>query len=208
MAGAAWQFWPRPLPDFTAEDLASAYSGMVRADGTNQVSVLTAGDLTEPPAKIVPDRCAPLFETTVSNQFPAGALDGVSTYWLKEGSASIALVTYRFADAKAAQRQFSQVAGALTDCLDTRLRIDRRSNVSVVQQSVTPPPQVDNYTSYLVSSPPATTRITIDVAQLTNTVTWQYRYDYERPAHYSPLAAQQLMGALVAQLQDVRQRPR
>lgn len=208
MAGAAWHFWPRPLPDFTAEDLASAYSGMVRADGTNEVSVLTAGDLTEPPAKIVPDRCAPLFETTVSNQFPPAAMDGVSTYWLKEGSASIALITYRFADAEAAQRQFSQVSAALTDCLGMPMRIDRRAGVSVVQQSVTPPPGVDNYTSYLVSSPPATTRITIDVAQLTNTVTWQYRYDYERPAHYSPLAAQQLMSALVAKLQDVRQTPR
>lgn len=200
----AWRLWPRPLPDLTADDLAGAYAGMVRGDGTNQVSVLTAADLTEPPAKILPARCAPLFEATVSNQFPPTALDGTATAWLKEGSASISLVTYRYADPEAAQRQFREVSDALGGCVDTRLQIDRRRNVSVVRQQVTPPPSAQDYVSFLASSPPAQTRVTIDVARLSNTVSWQYRYDYQRPEDYTPLAAQQLMTSLMSQLQDIQ----
>ena len=201
---ATWRFWPRPLPDLTTEDLAGAYAGMVRGDGTNQMSTLTAADLTEPPARIAPARCAPLFEATVSNQFPPTALDGTSAYWLKEGSASISLLTYRYADGDAAKRQFVQVSDALAGCIGTRLRVDRRSNVSVVQQSVTPPPQAADYVSFLASSPPGNTRVTIDVARLSNTVSWQYRYDYQRSDQYTPLAAQQLMNALMVQLRDVQ----
>lgn len=199
-----WRAWPKPRPDFTADDLAGAYAGMVRADGTNEVSRLTAGDLTEPPATIDPDRCTPLFETTLSNQFPATAQDGVSTYWLKEGSASISLVTYRYLDGAAARRQFAGIDEALRGCVGTSLRVDRRRDVSVVPQEVPAPAGAEDYVSYLVSSPPASTRFTIDVARLSNTVSWQYRYDYQSRATYSPLAAQQLMSSLVSQLRDVQ----
>lgn len=201
---ATWRFWPRPPPDLTTEDLTGAYAGMVRADGTNQVSTLTAADLTEPPARIRPARCAPLFEATVSNQFPPTALEGVSTYWLKEGSASISLTTYRYADSDAARRQFVQVSDTLAACVGTRLRVDRRSNVSVEQQTVTPPDQADDYVSFLAASPPGNTRVTIDVARLTNTVSWQYRYDYQSRERYTPLAAQQLMASLMSQLRDIQ----
>lgn len=201
---AAWQFWPRSPPDLTSEDLAGAYAGMVRADGTNQVSTVTRDKLTEPPVRIVPESCSPLFEATLSNQFPSSALDGVSTYWLQEGSASISLVTYRFADREAAAAQFKQIASALSSCVGAPFKVQRRIDVSVKQQTVPPPGKVDNYLSFLVSSPPATTRFTTDVAQLSNTVTWQYRYDYRSEADYTPLAAQQLMSGLVTQLHGIQ----
>lgn len=200
----AWRLWPQPPPNFTSDDLADAYAGMVRADGTNQVTPMTPGALTEPPVRVEPTTCSPLFETTVSNQFPATALDGVSTYWLREGSASISLVTYRFTDPAAATSQFAQITDALTACLPTPMQVDRRRDVSVVQQPVEPPAEVDDSVSYLLSSPPASTRISIDVARLTNTVSWQYRYDFGSPASYSPLAAQQLMTSLVSQLRSIQ----
>jgi len=203
-AVGAWRVWPEPLPDFTAEDLTGAYTGMVRSDGTNQVSALSRDRLTEPPVRVVPGTCAPLFEETLSNQFPATARDGVSTYWLQVGSATVSLVTFRYADDAAAAAQFSEISDALGSCTGATLTVDRRADVSVVRQAVPPLAKVDNYLSFLVSSPPATTRFTTDVVQLSNTVTWQYRYDYETRANYSPLGAQQLMGALVSQLQDVQ----
>lgn len=201
---AAWQLWPKPLPDFSSDDLAGAYNGMVRSDGTNQVSTLTRDKLTEPPVQVVPESCSPLFEATLSNQFPASALDGVSTYWLQEGSASISLVTYRFADHEAADAQFKQVAAALSSCVGAPFKVQRRLDVSVKQQAVPPPGKVDSHLSFLVSSPPETTRFSTDVAQLSNTVTWQYRYDYRSRADYTPLAAQQLMSGLVSQLHDIQ----
>lgn len=204
VAGTAWQLWPKPLPDFSSVDLAGAYNGMVRSDGTNQVSIMTRDKLTEPPQRVVPASCSPLFEATLSNQFPGTALDGVSTYWLQEGSASISLLTYRFADRAAATAQFQQIAAALTSCAGAPVRLQRRIDVSVKRQDVSAPGKVDNYLSFLVTAPPGNTRFSTDVAQLSNTVTWQYRYDYGSQAAYSPLAAQQLMTGLVSQLHDIQ----
>jgi hypothetical protein len=204
LAFGAWRLLPKPPPDFSLADLQGVYTGMVRSDATNSVSTLTPGTLTEPPVALSPASCSPLFDATLSNQFPATALDGVSTFWLDDGSVSISLMTFRFADSDAARRQYDSVAAALDACGGAVVRVDGGSDVSVGAQSVAPVATVKNYLSYQVAAPSATSRFTTDVAQLDNTVTWQYRYDYRRSTAYSPDAAQQLMATLVTQMRDVQ----
>jgi hypothetical protein len=199
-----WRLLPRPRPDFTLTDLQGVYSGMVRSDGTNDVSTVTRDRLTEPPVAVAPAECTALFEATLSNQFPATALDGVSTYWLNEGFATISLVTFRFRDREAAGRQFEAVAAALDRCHGADLTIDRRPGTTVDAQQVPAPATVDRYVSYQVSTGPDSSRFSTDVAQLDNTVTWQYRYDYRSRADYTPAAAQQLMASLVSQMRYVQ----
>jgi hypothetical protein len=204
LAFGIWRVLPKPPPDFTLADLQGAYTPMVRSDGTNSVSTLTSGTLTEPPVSVSPAACSPLFDATLSNQFPATALDGVSTFWLDDGSASISLMTFRFVDSAAAQVQFDSIASALGTCGGGGVRVDEQSDVTVDAQPVPALATVEKYLSYQVGSPSASSRFTTDVAQLDNTVTWQYRYEYRRSAESSSSAAQQLMASLVTQLRDVQ----
>lgn len=204
VGAGVWWVLPKPAPDLTLSDLQGGYTGMVRSDGTNQVSTLTRDKLTERPASVTPTGCAPLFDATLSNQFPATALDGVSTYWINEGSASISLVTFRYPDTATAQAQFEQVKAAFDDCAGVPMRVNRSSGVVATAQPVQAPDGVRNYLSYLVTSPPATTRFSTDVAQLGNVVSWQYRYDYSTASNYSPVAAQQLMTSLTSQLRYIQ----
>jgi hypothetical protein len=199
-----WRLLPQPPPDFTLSDLQGIYTGMVRSDGTNDLSTVTRDRLSEAAVTVAPVSCAPLFEATLFNQFPDTALDGVSTYWLDTGSASISLVTYRYLDPTAARQQFDTISTALQTCAATAVQIKGSPASTVVRQPVSAPDTVKNYLSYLVSSPPASGRFSTDVAQLDNTVTWQYRYDYRRDADYTPSSAQQLMAALVSQMRSVQ----
>ena len=204
LAFGVWRLLPQPPPDFSLTDLQGVYTGMVRSDGTNSVSTLTPGTLTEPPTAVSPRACSPLFDATLSNQFPATALDGVSTFWLDDGSASISLMTFRFVDSDAARIQFDAIASALGTCGSGRVRVDERSDVSVAALPVSALPTVKNYLSYQVAAPSATNRFSTDVAQLDNTVTWQYRYEYRRSVETSSSAARQLMASLVTQMRDVQ----
>ncbi len=204
VAVAVWVLIPKPPPDFSAEDLGGVYTGMVRSDGLNEVSTLSRDQHREPPARITPTACAPLFDATLSNQFPAAALDGVSTYWLNAGSASISLVTYRYPDTATARRDYEQVLAALKACSGNSLSVDRSRNVLLQQQSHHPTSKFNTYQSYVVSTPPETTRFTTDVMQLANTVTWQYRYEYSPAATYSPSGAEQLMESLISQMLAVQ----
>jgi hypothetical protein len=204
VALGVWRLAPRPAPPFSLADLQGVYAGMVRSDGTNEVSTVTRDKLTEAPATIAPVDCTPLFETTSSNQFPAAALDGVSTYWMNEGSATISLATYRFADEDAARSQFDVIAAALSRCVDRDLWVNDEAAVRATPQSVRPPSGVQSSSSFLVARPGADSRFTTDVALLDNTVTWQYRYDYRAPKDYSPLAAQQLMESMMTQMHAVQ----
>jgi hypothetical protein len=200
VAFAGWRLVPRPAPPLSLVDLQGVYAGMVRSDGTNEVSTVTRDKLTEAPATITPAECTPLFEATSSNQFPAAALDGVSTYWLNEGSATISLSTYRFADENAAQSQFDAIAAALTRCVGQDLTVDGNAAVRATPQPVGEPVEARSSLSFLVAPAGADNRFTTDLAVLDNTVTWQYRYDYRAPRDYSPLAAQQLMASMMAQM--------
>jgi len=209
LAGVAvWRLLPEPPPPFSLVDLQGVYAGMVRSDGTNEVSILTPDKLTEPPSRVSPPECVPLFDATLSNQFPAAALDGVSTYWLDAGGATISLATYRFGDAKAARRQFDEVAAAVPACTHRPLTLGKSSTMTVGPQPVTEPADVDGYLSYLQSASGADSRFSTDVALLDNTVTWQYRYDYRSQDNYTPLPAQQLMSSLMSQMHDVQDRNR
>lgn len=195
-----WRWWPQPPADFTVSDLEGTYTGMVRSDGLNELSVVTRDKLTEPPAAVSPAACVPLFDQTLSNQFPATALDGVSTYWLDSGSASISLVTYRYPDPEVARAQFDRVQQSLGDCGDQPMRVDSSNGVQASAQALPGPAQADDYLSYLVSTPLSSTRFSVDVMLFTNTVTWQYRYDYSRQGLYSSVPAQQLMASLATQM--------
>src|SRR5919107_3520536 len=125
---AGWQHF-RPAPSFTLEQLEGAYAGMVRSDGTNEVSTLDPSKFTDPPLSIDPPTCAPLFTTTLSNQFPAPGLDGVSTYWLT-GDAAVSLFTIRYADRAAAQTAYREVARALSACDGQTVRFSGREGSS------------------------------------------------------------------------------
>jgi hypothetical protein len=198
-----WRLLPKPPPDFTLADLQGAYSGMVRSDGTNDVSTVTRDKLTEARAAVSPATCLPVFDYTLSNQFPTTALDGVSTYWSDPGSDSIAMATYRYENAKTAKAQLAQVRSALASCVGVPIQVAQTSNVFVAAQDVVAPAGITGYVSYLLTSTGDSTRFTVDVAQLDNSVTWQYRYYYHDPADYSPVPAQQLMTSLMSQLEFI-----
>ena len=73
--GALWRFWPRPIEPLSLAELQNTYAGMVRADGTNDASVMTRQTVTEIAADgDSPTACAPLVQATVANRFPDAAL--------------------------------------------------------------------------------------------------------------------------------------
>jgi hypothetical protein len=199
VAGAGiWTLVPKPRPDLTAADLAGVYAGMVRSDGTNDVSTLNRAQHSERPVAISPTECTPLFDTTLSNQVPAGAIDGISTYWLNAGNASISLTTYLYRDTKAAAADYAAVVAALDGCVNTDLTVGRDRDVALERQQVIPAITSKTYLSYVVSNASDSGRFPVDLVQLNNTITWQYRYDYGAASAYSPVPAQQLMVGLIS----------
>lgn len=188
----------RPARDFTAEDLAGVYAGMVRADGQNEVSVLERFTVEPTTLKVSPAACAPLFDQTLGNVFPPSALDGVSTYWLNEGSASISMFTYRYPDTATAHRMYQTVSDLVPACNAVvvdgqRLELEPLAGFPS-QLSV---PQVAYGTTA-----PGGGEFSTHLFQLRNTVTWQYRYDYG-PDPHAPTALRQLADATVLQMQAV-----
>jgi hypothetical protein len=195
-----WQLVPAPPADLTAADLAGVYAGMVRSDGQNEVSVIDRSRIESSPLSVSPPRCTALFEQTTGNTFSPTALDGVSTYWLNEGSATISLLTYRYADTEAAERAYEPVRDAVPDCRSVKV------NGQAVEVSPLPtnrdqeaPPQV----AYVTAVTGDSARFATQVFQLSNTITWHYRYDY-RSGPYDPTAAQRLTDALVVQMRAVQ----
>lgn len=191
---------PAPLPNFTSEDLLGAYAGMVRSDGENEVSLLDRSKVAPSPLAVLPVSCTVLFEQTEGNMFPMAAVDGVSTYWLNEGSASISLSTFRYPDAPTAEREFETMAKVLAPCADVVVN-DRTMQLrpEAVNDGKGAPAQI----AYLAAAPGDRGRFATQVFQLSNTVTWQYRYDYGR-GPYDPSASKQLTDSLVVQLDAVR----
>ena len=209
LAVAGLAVWQRlqPPPDFTLEQLQGAYTGMVRSDGTNDVSTIDPSRFPEAPLRISPEACTPLFVSTVSNQFPPAAVDGVSTYWLGAASASISLFTVRYADADAAEAAFRAVTDASTGCAGQTVTFsspESEESGQVEDVPVAPPADAPEQVAFALDRGSNQGRYALHVLWLSNTITWQYRYDTGR-GDYDPTPAQQLMNGMSTQLLAVQQ---
>jgi hypothetical protein len=204
LAGSAgWQHF-RPQPDFTLEQLQGAYAGMVRSDGTNEVSTIDPSRFTDPPLAIDPPACAPLFATTVSNQFPSPALDGVSTYWLA-GDDSVSLFTVRYADRGTAEAAYRTVSDAVSSCEAQTVHFSGREGPGrLLRIPVTAADPAPEQLAFGLDRTGGQGRYVLHLLRLGNTVSWQYRYD-ARTGQYDPTSAQQMMTALATQLLAVQQ---
>ena len=206
LAVAGLAVWQRlqPPPDFTLAQLQGAYTGMVRSDGTNDVSTIDPTRFPDTPLRISPPACTPLFSSTVSNQFPPAALDGVSTYWFSGSSASVSLFTVRYADSDAARAAFAAVADASTGCAGQTVTFSGGEGSGEVQEvPVTAPADAPDQVAYALDRGRGQGRYALHVLRLSNTITWQYRYD-TGPGDYDPTPAQQLMNGMSAQLLSVQ----
>ena len=198
-----WQLRQRPSDEFTFADLQDVYAGMVRADGTNDAAVLSPDQPRTGPADVTPADCLPLVDSTLADQFPPGALDGVSTYWLGEGAASaVSLFTLRYPDTATAARRYQAIADALAAC-DQRQVTVGSSTGQVTATKVSFASGVRAQLGYLVTLT-AGDRYAIAVLQYANTITWQFRLEVGNTA-YEPYAAQQLMDSLMAQVRSIEE---
>ncbi|WP_375426690.1 sensor domain-containing protein [uncultured Friedmanniella sp.] len=220
LAGAGIVVWQRlrPPPDFTLVQLQGAYTGMVRSDGTNDVSTIDPSKFTDPPLSFTPPTCAALFDTTVSNQWAAGGLDGVSTYWLNQGSASISLFTVRYPDDDAAAAAYQRVVDARPACegqgssitFVAPASLDRRlpeSGGTLHDVPVVTGKRTHDQVAYRLERAASQGRYVVHLLRLSNTVSWQYRYDSGTGA-YDNTADQQLMDGLATQLLSVQDAPK
>jgi len=138
----------------------------------------------------------------VSNQFPPAALDGVSTYWLS--GSSISLFTVRYADADTAEAAFRAVGDASTGCAGQTVTFSgAEGSGQVAPVPVTAPADAPEQLAFVLERGEGQGRYALHVLRLSNTVTWQYRYDTGRDA-YDPTPAQQLMNGMSAQLLAVQ----
>ena len=203
-AGAAvWWQRSRPTNDFTFADLQDVYAGMVRADGTNDAAVLTRDQPRPAPVAVTPAACLPLVETTLADQFPAKALDGVSTYWLGEGSTSaVSLFTLRYPDSATAVREYQAIDAALASCGGEQVSIGPNSAV-VTATPVSSANGVRSQLGYLVTLSTGD-RYAMVVLQYENTITWQFRLEFGTQP-YQPYVAQRVMDSLVAQVRSIQE---
>ncbi len=201
----AWQFWPRPIAPISLTELQGIYAGMVRGDGTNDASLMQRKDDADP-WTVTPAGCAPLFDTTAFDQYPADAVDGVGTYWLA-ARVGTSLFTYRFADADLARRAYDRIDTALTTCEGQQVRVAQPlkptgdQTVEIARTPVTFGSGVRDQLGYQYG-PDREARFAVHVLRFENTISWQFRYD-TAVGDYSPLPAQQMMDSLVAQTRSV-----
>ena len=200
---AVWWLRSRPTDDFTFADLQDVYAGMVRADGTNDAAVVSRDQPRPAPVAVSPDACLPLVETTLADQLPEEALDGVSTYWLGEGSTSaVSLFTLRYRDSPTAIREYQAIADALTTCDGETVTVGRDSGV-VTATPVSTGNGARAQLGYLVTMATGD-RYAISVLQYANTITWQFRLEFGSEP-YQPYVAQRLMDALMAQMLSIQE---
>ncbi len=208
--GAVWRFWPRPVEPLSLADVQNTYAGMVRADGTNDASVMTRQTVTENPVSVKPEACAPLVEATVANRFPAATQDGVGTYWVGRTS-TISLFTLRFDQTDQADAERARIATALDTCADQEVFVRQTEPGSVqawratVTRTPAGPTEADQLGYTLtgadgLAGPDGL--MAIQLMPYLNTITWQYRYEAGTPA-YTPVAADQLMASMRTQLDAV-----
>jgi hypothetical protein len=187
---------------------------MVRSDGTNDASVLSKENFADSPASVEPAMCEPLFETTTFSMFPAGALDGVGTYWPNE-QVAISLFSFRFADRAAAQAQLDRIAAALAVCADRPMQILPRGRAEppttriyaqsgvVTELAGASLAGVTRQAGYVFSTDDEV-KFAVNVFVYNNVVSWQFRYD-PRSGTYDPTAADRLDVSLATQLRSVEQ---
>ena len=197
-----WSLRPRPPRDLTLPDLQNVYFGMVRSDGMNNAYTIDPARFPARAEKMHPEACRPLADSTMFNQLPAGAQDGVSTYWLDQGTATVSLFTLRFLDTAAARLEYESIEEALRVCsapgVTVRVSLDTGT---VARTTVDHRNGIRSQLAYVFTRRSGGT-YAFHVVQYANTVTWQFRYD-SRDAPYRPEAAQQLTDGFVTQLQAV-----
>ena len=203
--GALWRFWPRPVDPLSLAELQNTYAGMVRADGTNDASVMTRKTVTETPLTVSPDICVALVQATAANRFPDAALDGVGTYWLGRTS-TISLFTLRFADAEQAEAEVERISAALDSCVDDQMMIRRTQAASGIQAWQATVGRTDTGSGgdgqlgYTLTGPDGL--MAIQLMPYLNTISWQSRWE-TGSASYSTLPADQLMQSLHSQLESI-----
>lgn len=203
-AAIGWRAFRAASPEFTLRDLDDTYAAFTTTSGGNRVSVMSRDTFGDTPATVSPASCDPLFQTTLASQFPQQALDGVLVYSIGDSADTLALYTFRYADARTARDEFTRVRDTIDRCPRARVRLGKRpaSTMQVHPVEVSTDNGVRQQTAYLVEQADDRGRFAIHLLQFGNTVTWQYRYSFTR-TDYSPRPAQDLMDALVTQMRDV-----
>lgn len=199
------RWWPQ-APDFTLADLQGVYTGMVRSDGTNDMSTINRAELRPVNIAVTPARCAPLF-STLANHIPAHAIDGVSTYWI-DTPVTTSLVSYRYGSADDARQDLRNAGTVLSGCLDQPVTlVDGMSREVTLSRLATSPADGRSEQlgfSYLYSD--AAGRWDIRLLQQTNTLTWEFSYDASGRSDLAP--GQRLLDALntlMRSVQDAKQ---
>ena len=195
-----WRFLPAPAPLFSLSDVQGVYAGF---EGTNNASVIDSRWSSEQDGYIVPIACGPLFEATVLNRPPQEALDGVSTFWEVDRSAT-SLFTYRFTDVADADREFNRLATVLDSCDQARIEVHARPATrglltrTPLAPDSDPPAQI----GYVLTNN-AGAKLAVHVLAFSNTVSWQFRYE-PVPGSYLPLTGQRVMDSLAEQMRAVQ----
>ncbi|MCU7724438.1 hypothetical protein ODJ79_11990 [Actinoplanes sp. KI2] len=188
----------RPAPPFRLIDLQGVYAGMVRSDGQNDAAVIDPRSVAAEAETVAPGACEPLFEASVLNRPPPGALDGVGTFWAL-GPAGVSLFTYRFAGPAAAGREFARLAAAYDGCRDTRVAVTGRLTATGQLAGL----RRDRVQLAYVLDSGDGTKLAVHVLALSNTVSWQYRY-VPVPGPYDSQTAQNVMDSLADQMRAVQ----
>ena len=205
----------RPPRDLTLAQLQDAYYGMVRSDGTNDMSTINPTSFSsDTAASVSPALCAPLFDSTMANRFPPDAVDGVSAYWLSDLGATTGLFTLRYPSTESAATAYALVSGAAEQCGRSGVKFpneDDKSGASsldgtVVPLTVTSRSGVDHQLAFMLDRQGAGP-FGFQVMHLSNTLSWEFVYD-PRAGRYDQQAAQQLMDGLASQLLYVQKLPR
>jgi hypothetical protein len=194
-----WRFLPARAPLFSLSDVQGVYAGF---EATNNASLIDSRWSSEQDGYVVPTACGPLFEATVLNRPPQEALDGVSTFWEVDHSAT-SLFTYRFADVADADREFNRLATALDNCDQARVEVHARpATRGLLTRTLLAPDSDPPQIGYVLTNN-AGAKLAIHVLAFSNTVTWQFRYE-PVPGTYSPLSAHRLMESMADQMRAVQ----
>jgi hypothetical protein len=195
---AVWRLWPAPPPVFALVDLQGVYAGMVRSDGTNDASVIDPARITGESGDVVPSGCEPLFEATVLNRPPRGALDGVGTFWAL-GPSAVSLFSYRFSDVAGAGREYARLIRAFDGCRGARVAVHAQPAAASVLAGLR---RDRAQLAYVVTAADGA-KLAIHVLTFSNIVSWQYRYE-PVPGPYAPQTAQNVMDSLADQMRAVQ----